>query len=161
MRIDYVVGMLLQPGQDLSYRQYVNNDQARAKHGWEEQLSGTGSSEGLRRVQEGYRRVQEGNAGKWCGWLGSNQRPLASEANTLSTELQPHGEPKDTGFPAARLSESTSILLPRIAAAARGMQASTVPGTAELCPTPQFWDYNQPVSRREVCHTQVPRCSQH
>jgi hypothetical protein len=27
---------------------------------------------------------------KWCGWLESNQRPLASEANTLSTELQPH-----------------------------------------------------------------------
>jgi hypothetical protein len=26
----------------------------------------------------------------WCGWLESNQRPLASEANTLSTELQPH-----------------------------------------------------------------------
>src|SRR5690606_13813315 len=26
----------------------------------------------------------------WCGWLGSNQRPLTSEANTLSTELQPH-----------------------------------------------------------------------
>jgi hypothetical protein len=28
--------------------------------------------------------------GKWCGWRGSNPRPLASEANTLSTELQPH-----------------------------------------------------------------------
>ncbi len=28
---------------------------------------------------------------KWCGWRGSNPRPLASEANTLSTELQPHG----------------------------------------------------------------------
>ena len=30
-------------------------------------------------------------AGKqvWCGWRGSNPRPLASEANTLSTELQP------------------------------------------------------------------------
>ena len=27
----------------------------------------------------------------WCGWRGSNPRPLASEANTLSTELQPHG----------------------------------------------------------------------
>ena len=27
---------------------------------------------------------------KWCGWRGSNPRPLASEANTLSTELQPH-----------------------------------------------------------------------
>ena len=26
----------------------------------------------------------------WCGWRGSNPRPLASEANTLSTELQPH-----------------------------------------------------------------------
>ena len=26
---------------------------------------------------------------KWCGWRGSNPRPLASEANTLSTELQP------------------------------------------------------------------------
>ena len=25
----------------------------------------------------------------WCGWRGSNPRPLASEANTLSTELQP------------------------------------------------------------------------
>ena len=28
---------------------------------------------------------------RWRGWLGSNQRPLASEANTLSTELQPRG----------------------------------------------------------------------
>ncbi len=27
----------------------------------------------------------------WCGWRGSNPRPLALEANTLSTELQPHG----------------------------------------------------------------------
>jgi hypothetical protein len=27
--------------------------------------------------------------GNWCGWRGSNPRPLASEANTLSTELQP------------------------------------------------------------------------
>ena len=27
--------------------------------------------------------------GVWCGWRGSNPRPLASEANTLSTELQP------------------------------------------------------------------------
>ena len=27
---------------------------------------------------------------RWCGWRGSNPRPLASEANTLSTELQPH-----------------------------------------------------------------------
>ena len=26
---------------------------------------------------------------RWCGWRGSNPRPLASEANTLSTELQP------------------------------------------------------------------------
>lgn len=26
----------------------------------------------------------------WRGWRGSNPRPLASEANTLSTELQPH-----------------------------------------------------------------------
>jgi hypothetical protein len=39
----------------------------------------------------------------WRGWLGSNQRPLASEANTLSTELQPRGregkaDPKDTVF---------------------------------------------------------------
>ena len=25
----------------------------------------------------------------WRGWRGSNPRPLASEANTLSTELQP------------------------------------------------------------------------
>ena len=24
----------------------------------------------------------------WCGWRGSNPRPLASEVNTLSTELQ-------------------------------------------------------------------------
>ena len=29
--------------------------------------------------------------GGWRGWLESNQRPLASEANTLSTELQPRG----------------------------------------------------------------------
>ena len=36
----------------------------------------------------------------WCGWLESNQRPLASEANTLSTELQPRWESvaKDTVF---------------------------------------------------------------
>ena len=27
---------------------------------------------------------------EWRGWRGSNPRPLASEANTLSTELQPH-----------------------------------------------------------------------
>ena len=26
---------------------------------------------------------------RWRGWRGSNPRPLASEANTLSTELQP------------------------------------------------------------------------
>jgi hypothetical protein len=26
----------------------------------------------------------------WRGWRGSNTRPLASETNTLSTELQPH-----------------------------------------------------------------------
>ncbi len=29
----------------------------------------------------------------WCGWRGSNPRPLASEANTLSTELQPQQRP--------------------------------------------------------------------
>src|SRR3954469_22041014 len=29
----------------------------------------------------------------WCGWRGSNPRPLASEANTLSTELQPRRPP--------------------------------------------------------------------
>ena len=36
----------------------------------------------------------------WRGWRGSNPRPLASEANTLSTELQPHLNEagKDTGF---------------------------------------------------------------
>ena len=28
----------------------------------------------------------------WRGWRGSNPRPLASEANTLSTELQPQTE---------------------------------------------------------------------
>ena len=41
----------------------------------------------------------------WCGWLGSNQRPLASEANTLSTELQPRrwSDAKDTVFPQRRL----------------------------------------------------------
>ena len=27
---------------------------------------------------------------QWRGWRESNPRPLASEANTLSTELQPH-----------------------------------------------------------------------
>ena len=26
----------------------------------------------------------------WRGWRGSNPRPSASEADTLSTELQPH-----------------------------------------------------------------------
>ena len=40
----------------------------------------------------------------WRGWLGSNQRPLASEANTLSTELQPRrSDAKDTEFQAPRL----------------------------------------------------------
>ncbi len=36
----------------------------------------------------------------WRGWRGSNPRPLASEANTLSTELQPRNRKtgKDTGF---------------------------------------------------------------
>jgi hypothetical protein len=29
---------------------------------------------------------------KWCGWRGATPRPLASEANTLSTELQPQTE---------------------------------------------------------------------
>jgi hypothetical protein len=32
----------------------------------------------------------------WCDWRGSNPRPLASEANTLSTELQSHE--KTRGF---------------------------------------------------------------
>src|SRR3954467_6897798 len=34
----------------------------------------------------------------WCGWRGSNPRPLASEANTLSTELQPHRSVDCTGW---------------------------------------------------------------
>jgi hypothetical protein len=33
--------------------------------------------------------VRGGSEDNWCGWRGSNPRPLASEANTLSTELQP------------------------------------------------------------------------
>lgn len=34
-------------------------------------------------------KVRENRMGNnWRGWLGSNQRPLASEANTLSTELR-------------------------------------------------------------------------
>jgi hypothetical protein len=33
--------------------------------------------------------VLQETAEDWCGWRGSNPRPLASEANTLSTELQP------------------------------------------------------------------------
>ena len=41
----------------------------------------------------------------WCGWLESNQRPLASEANTLSTELQPHDR-RSEGY---SLSSSTSM----------------------------------------------------
>jgi site-specific DNA recombinase len=47
------------------------------------------------------------NVSEWRGWLGSNQRPLASEANTLSTELQPRwrSEAKDTVFPDGRLWE--------------------------------------------------------
>lgn len=45
--------------------------------------------------------------GGWRGWRGSNPRPLASEANTLSTELQPRGGiaeemRKDTVFPPRR-----------------------------------------------------------
>ena len=43
--------------------------------------------------------------GRWRGWLGSNQRPLASEANTLSTELQPH-------VGVQRVSEGYSFSLP-------------------------------------------------
>ena len=34
-------------------------------------------------------RICEQKTYGWCGWRGSNPRPLASEANTLSTELQP------------------------------------------------------------------------
>ena len=52
---------------------------------------------GLRRVYRSlYRLMQQGARARcralnhWCGWRGSNPRPLASEANTLSTELQPH-----------------------------------------------------------------------
>ena len=37
-----------------------------------------------KRHREGWRRCV------WCDWRGSNPRPLASEANTLSTELQSH-----------------------------------------------------------------------
>ncbi len=43
-----------------------------------------GLSRNEKRHREGWRcRI-------WRGWRGSNPRPLASEANTLSTELQPH-----------------------------------------------------------------------
>ncbi len=34
-------------------------------------------------------QITEQTVRYWCGWRGSNPRPLASEANTLSTELQP------------------------------------------------------------------------
>ena len=37
------------------------------------------------------RRLANTPVESWRGWLESNQRPLASEANTLSTELQPRG----------------------------------------------------------------------
>jgi hypothetical protein len=43
--------------------------------------------------------------GIWRGWRGSNPRPLASEANTLSTELQPRRYGRglqDTVFPLCR-----------------------------------------------------------
>ena len=34
----------------------------------------------------------------WRGWRGSNPRPSASEADTLSTELQPLKNCKDSQF---------------------------------------------------------------
>ena len=37
----------------------------------------------------------------WRGWRGSNPRPLASEANTLSTELQPHLKRRERIIPEA------------------------------------------------------------
>ena len=47
----------------------------------------------LPKRRENFSPKESGNLEKardyWCGWLESNQRPLASEANTLSTELQP------------------------------------------------------------------------
>ena len=36
----------------------------------------------------GWKAAQGLGFKKWCDWRGSNPRPLASEANTLSTELQ-------------------------------------------------------------------------
>src|SRR3569832_557576 len=42
-------------------------------------------------------RATYGFAGRWRGWRGSNPRPLASEANTLSTELQPLGGNTEEG----------------------------------------------------------------
>ena len=40
-------------------------------------------------IHAGALRISADFADIWCGWRGSNPRPLASEANTLSTELQP------------------------------------------------------------------------
>jgi hypothetical protein len=103
--------------------------QGRARH----RGAGLHDGRGVGRYAGNEEWMGNGNK-KWCGWLGSNQRPLASEANTLSTELQPHGEPKDTGFPAARLSESTSIFLPGPRAPAAGRRSRVVSGTAGLFP---------------------------
>jgi hypothetical protein len=48
-------------------------------------------SEADDRQRQWRRKAAQGTVFKqWCGWRGSNPRPLASEANTLSTELQPH-----------------------------------------------------------------------
>ncbi len=43
----------------------------------------------------------------WRGWRGSNPRPLASEANTLSTELQPHWAHYRTRMSTLRCAESS------------------------------------------------------
>jgi hypothetical protein len=55
---------------------------------------GAASADTLRRVHDSAmrdrrERLDARNPLIWRGWRGSNPRPLASEANTLSTELQP------------------------------------------------------------------------
>ena len=54
----------------------------------------------------------ERNPTIWRGWLESNQRPLASEANTLSTELQPRGLDTSEDGQGYRVSVSQSMKRP-------------------------------------------------
>jgi hypothetical protein len=54
----------------------------------QEQQTAGEDAQGTRRERQYLGKCQEKPGRKWCGWLGSNQRPLASEANSL-TGCQP------------------------------------------------------------------------